>query len=476
MNARPDLSRVDLLALLPGPLHPDGRTNGGEFKGPCPWCGGTDRFIVWPNHPSGRGRYWCRQCRKGGDAITFLREGRGMGYFEALAALGIAEEGSSTPRPGASLRIPRPPTPPRPAAPALPSPEEAVARVKAHPVFSKALGVTEADLWSASPITPRSDVDETAHAILALYRPGEFVNVMPEATATAKGKLVPWGKGITKTREEWDAYLREHPAPCHPQAGAWLRMNPTNGEGNTAEHIAAFRHVLLEADELPPECQLAIIASLPSIAMVLSSGGRSHHAWVRVDKPDAKSYCADAKTILDAALAPFGIDHRNGDVARLSRLPGVMRGDRKQKLLYLDRHPGTESILAKLNRRKEDAGPRCRLHPRDLVLRVGWNGFEVTATGGRLTLTPGPSAKGGLPDWLSSALREREAEIAAYLASLPPEPNPENLGAEAAIRRFLEHSACRVEGGDVEAEAEAAGHPISCNPLAADEPDDIVWD
>lgn len=29
-----------------------------EWHGPCPTCGGTDRFIVWRD----RGNYWCRQC------------------------------------------------------------------------------------------------------------------------------------------------------------------------------------------------------------------------------------------------------------------------------------------------------------------------------------------------------------------------------------------------------------------------------
>ena len=29
-----------------------------EFVGPCPWCGGVDRFHVWQD----KGNYWCRQC------------------------------------------------------------------------------------------------------------------------------------------------------------------------------------------------------------------------------------------------------------------------------------------------------------------------------------------------------------------------------------------------------------------------------
>ena len=34
-----------------------------EFAGPCPWCGGEDRFVVWPNQGQG-GRFMCRRCAR----------------------------------------------------------------------------------------------------------------------------------------------------------------------------------------------------------------------------------------------------------------------------------------------------------------------------------------------------------------------------------------------------------------------------
>jgi len=45
-------------------------TNGGEYAGPCPFCGGRDRFRVWPN--SDPPRFWCRQCGKNGDTIAYM--------------------------------------------------------------------------------------------------------------------------------------------------------------------------------------------------------------------------------------------------------------------------------------------------------------------------------------------------------------------------------------------------------------------
>ena len=61
-------------------------TNGGEFAGACPWCGGVDRFRVWPEQKDGR--YWCRGCGKHGDAIQYLRDKRGLSFQDACRFLG----------------------------------------------------------------------------------------------------------------------------------------------------------------------------------------------------------------------------------------------------------------------------------------------------------------------------------------------------------------------------------------------------
>lgn len=63
-------------------------TNGGEYAGACPWCGGNDRFRVWPN----KGRYWCRRCHKTGDAIQYIRDFRGLSYQEACFFVGREPE------------------------------------------------------------------------------------------------------------------------------------------------------------------------------------------------------------------------------------------------------------------------------------------------------------------------------------------------------------------------------------------------
>ncbi len=47
---------------------PAASTNGGEYKGACPFCGGKNRFYVQPNaRPFPR--WACRQCTPGGDTV-----------------------------------------------------------------------------------------------------------------------------------------------------------------------------------------------------------------------------------------------------------------------------------------------------------------------------------------------------------------------------------------------------------------------
>jgi DNA primase len=70
-------------------------THGGEFAGPCPFCGGNDRFRIWPEEGD-TGKWWCRRCEKSGDGIQYLRETKGLSYFEACHQLGQAPRHSSS--------------------------------------------------------------------------------------------------------------------------------------------------------------------------------------------------------------------------------------------------------------------------------------------------------------------------------------------------------------------------------------------
>jgi phage/plasmid primase-like uncharacterized protein len=77
MNARRDILGVarNLGARL--------RRSGGEWVGPCPVCGGKDRFAINPS----KGLWNCRGCGRGGDAIDLVRRVTGGSFRSAVAVV-----------------------------------------------------------------------------------------------------------------------------------------------------------------------------------------------------------------------------------------------------------------------------------------------------------------------------------------------------------------------------------------------------
>jgi Toprim domain/CHC2 zinc finger len=60
------------------------RKSGDEYVGPCPKCGGDDRFAI-----SAKRKLWnCRRCQVGGSVVDLLMHLDGLSYREAVAQLG----------------------------------------------------------------------------------------------------------------------------------------------------------------------------------------------------------------------------------------------------------------------------------------------------------------------------------------------------------------------------------------------------
>lgn len=81
---------TDLLAWVASDTHLRrlASTGGGEYAGPCPFCGGLDRFRVQPHHPNG-GRWLCRGCTEGKwrDAIAYVMRRDCVNFKEACFRL-----------------------------------------------------------------------------------------------------------------------------------------------------------------------------------------------------------------------------------------------------------------------------------------------------------------------------------------------------------------------------------------------------
>ena len=219
--------------------------------------------------------------------------------------------------------------------------------------FLKGFRCTAADLIAASTCKIPSLIcgphfhRQGAYLIDQLFEPGERVNIVTK-TNVENGKARPGDAGTTLERSEWESRLQE-PSTAQP-GGAWLRMNPLDGQGVADANVTAFRFALIEIDCVPVELQLALLARLPlPVAAILSSGGRSYHAWVRVDARDGDDYRRTVVRLLEV-VGKFGVDGKNKNPSRLSRLPGAKRiigavGDGLQRLLYLNPQPEQRRVL-----------------------------------------------------------------------------------------------------------------------------------
>lgn len=120
----------------------------------------------------------------------------------------------------------------------------------------------------------------------------------------------------------------------NPAAGAWICFNPVEG-GRNNNNVTDYRYALVECDNMELEKQQAIIRQLelPCAALVYS-GSKSLHAIVRVGAPDYTEYRRRVD-YLYAACKKNGLtlDEANRNPARLSRMPGILRGGKKQYLL-----------------------------------------------------------------------------------------------------------------------------------------------
>jgi RecA-family ATPase len=162
------------------------------------------------------------------------------------------------------------------------------------------------------------------------------------ATAWEKeGKHLPQ-KGVwDRTRAELVDELRKRGSDVGAVIGdigvfgAWVRINPLDGEGCKDINVTAFRHALIEADDQDLGHQLALIQelNLPCSAIV-HSGGKSIHAIVKVDAADAADYRRRVDRLYEVCeKSGLKVDNANRNPSRLSRLPGVSRNGAPQYMI-----------------------------------------------------------------------------------------------------------------------------------------------
>lgn len=122
---------------------------------------------------------------------------------------------------------------------------------------------------------------------------------------------------------------------CNTSAGAWIRFNPVDGKGIKNENVTDFRYALVESDKVSIEKQNAIFRELElPIACMVHSGGKSLHAIVRIEAGNYAEYQKRVEFVYSVCEKNgLEIDKQNKNPSRLSRMPGIIRGDKKQFLV-----------------------------------------------------------------------------------------------------------------------------------------------
>jgi len=180
----------------------------------------------------------------------------------------------------------------------------------------------------------------TADVLLNCFTNEDIICITNEAGQTEDGKWFPASKGIFLTRAEWITKFFGPGAVgaakfAGTESGAWIRINPFTPDDFTGTDgaVSAYRHVLVEFDKKPKDEQVAIFqqSNLP-ISLLVDSGGKSVHAWVRVDAQTKEQWEERRNTVYDY-LSDHEPDPQNKNPSRWSRLGGVMRGENEQKIV-----------------------------------------------------------------------------------------------------------------------------------------------
>lgn len=179
----------------------------------------------------------------------------------------------------------------------------------------------------------------------SMFRPEETICITPDADLGEDGKYHIKSVGTFLTLEEWREKLPEweKSGRFRRDWGAWIRVNPMTGgkenpRGDDSE-VSDYRYCMVEFDDgKTTDEQWSIFqqSGLP-IAACISSGGKSVHAWVKVDAKNLEEFKARRDTIYDF-FADYNPDPSNKNPSRWSRLAGAYRGENQQpqKLLALN--------------------------------------------------------------------------------------------------------------------------------------------
>jgi hypothetical protein len=187
-------------------------------------------------------------------------------------------------------------------------------------------------------------VDELRRYIQALFKPDEIVGFCIDAEYDEeRKKWKPASKGsYGMTAKQILNAIKKHPdsiedviGDYNKEAGAWIRFNPLDGHGVANSNVTDLRYALVESDSLEIEKQKALMDELKlPVAVMVYSGAKSVHSIVKINAVTEQDY-REKVDYLYRVCEKNGlhIDKQNKNQSRMSRMPGVSRGEKKQFII-----------------------------------------------------------------------------------------------------------------------------------------------
>lgn len=242
--------------------------------------------------------------------------------------------------------------------------------------------------------SPAKELDGLG-TVAKLFNEMDLLSIATAARLNEKGKWHPANGGYLRRarivlKGEAQTILS---SDYNPKSGAWVRVNAVKvgTSGASDADVKEYRHLVIESDSLERPLQLRVLNRLLELglpaAMILHSGGRSYHCWVRIDAPDPEAFKAVAARVF---ALPLGLDQSTKKPSQLSRLPGVMRGDKLQECIFLN--PGavplTEETLTRIEAAVAEAVAKITPPIVEAVEAVKAEGVE--SVGEVVTASPSP--------------------------------------------------------------------------------------
>ena len=252
----------------------------------------------------------------------------------------LEKQGSASPRPShPAERVVAPPPPPKPA----------FCPMVLRRIAAKVPGVVDvvAFLSDRSPVAVNEQ--DSAGVLRWLYPAGSGEKVVIFSDMKSQGQLL------------WEADKAELISNERLPTGAdgvWFLPQPVDGgyhanprlggkmSRRSEEAVTSWRHLVVESDEADRDEWLRCMIQLPlRIVSICESGARSIHALVRVDAASKADWDAKVR-VIKPVLVTLGADPGALTAVRLTRLPQAQRGERVQRLLYLNPAPDVRAVLA----------------------------------------------------------------------------------------------------------------------------------